>query len=136
MEPDRQRLQYFLITWRRLGLSTNISFALYKGNHAFGERGGFAGPLAPDFWGPGPVQPPPEAFSATVSSPLCFIKSVMGCRSVMQCLVCFIFQSGPPPACPPQPPQKKDQLAPKETKKEPPKSMASKISMFKNISAK
>uniref|UniRef100_A0A8C2FN82 Si:dkeyp-121d4.3 n=1 Tax=Cyprinus carpio TaxID=7962 RepID=A0A8C2FN82_CYPCA len=31
------------------------------GNHAFGERGGFAGPLASDFRGPGPVQPPPES---------------------------------------------------------------------------
>uniref|UniRef100_A0A671L8H1 Si:dkeyp-121d4.3 n=1 Tax=Sinocyclocheilus anshuiensis TaxID=1608454 RepID=A0A671L8H1_9TELE len=42
---------------------------------------------------------------------------------------------GPPPACPLQPPQKKDQLALKETKTEPAKSMASKISTFKNISA-
>ncbi|XP_043111776.1 extensin-like [Puntigrus tetrazona] len=75
------------------------------GNHSFGERGGFAAPLAPDFRGPGPVQPPSEAFS-----------------------------SAPRPACSPQPPQKKDQLAPKET--EPPKSMALKISSFKNISAK
>ncbi|XP_052428926.1 uncharacterized protein si:dkeyp-121d4.3 [Carassius gibelio] len=72
------------------------------GNHAF------AGPLAPDFRGPGPLQPPPEAFSAT---------------------------SGPPPAGPLQPPQKQDQQAPKETKTEPAKSMASKISTFKNMSA-
>uniref|UniRef100_A0A9J8CZD9 Si:dkeyp-121d4.3 n=1 Tax=Cyprinus carpio carpio TaxID=630221 RepID=A0A9J8CZD9_CYPCA len=78
------------------------------GNHAFGERGGFAGPLESDFRGPGPVQPPPEAFSAT---------------------------SGPLPACPLQPPQKKDQQPPKETKTEPAKSMASKIATFKNISA-
>uniref|UniRef100_A0A672L9S3 Uncharacterized LOC107559768 n=1 Tax=Sinocyclocheilus grahami TaxID=75366 RepID=A0A672L9S3_SINGR len=67
------------------------------GNRAFGDRGGFAGPLPPDFRGPGPSMAPP----------------VKG--------------------CPPQPPKKKDQPAPKET--EPPKSMASKISKFKNISA-
>ncbi|XP_048061484.1 uncharacterized protein si:dkeyp-121d4.3 isoform X3 [Megalobrama amblycephala] len=75
------------------------------GNHAFGERGGFAGPPL-DFRGPGPVQPPPEVFNAV---------------------------SMPPPgkAFPPQPPKKKDQPA----KTEPPKSMASKISTFKNISA-
>ncbi|XP_067278698.1 uncharacterized protein si:dkeyp-121d4.3 [Pseudorasbora parva] len=79
------------------------------GNLAFGERGGFAGPPV-DFLGPGPVQPPPEAFNATIMPP-------------------------PGNACPPQPPQTEDQPAPKETKTEPPKSMASKISMFKNISA-
>uniref|UniRef100_A0A8C1YND6 Si:dkeyp-121d4.3 n=1 Tax=Cyprinus carpio TaxID=7962 RepID=A0A8C1YND6_CYPCA len=39
----------------------------------------------------------------------------------------------PVKSCPPQPLKKKDQPAPKET--EPPKSMASKISTFKNISA-
>ncbi|XP_073690348.1 uncharacterized protein [Garra rufa] len=78
------------------------------GNHAFGDRGGFAGPLPPDFRGPGPVQPPPEAFNAA---------------------------SVPPPAFPPQPPNKKDQPAQQDTKTEPPKSMASKISTFKNISA-
>ncbi|KAK2896415.1 hypothetical protein Q8A67_010903 [Cirrhinus molitorella] len=77
------------------------------GNHAFGDRGGFAGPLPPDFRGPGLVQPPPEAFNAA---------------------------SVPPPGCPPQPPKKKDQPASKDTKTEPPKSMASKIT-FKNISA-
>ncbi len=42
---------------------------LNKGNHAFRERGGFAGPPAPDFWDPGPVQSSPEAFSNTVSPP-------------------------------------------------------------------
>ncbi|XP_016099202.1 uncharacterized protein [Sinocyclocheilus grahami] len=78
------------------------------GNRAFGDRGGFAGPLPPDFRGPGPVQPPTEAFNATSMAP-------------------------PVKGCPPQPPKKKDQPAPKET--EPPKSMASKISKFKNISA-
>ncbi|RXN20619.1 zinc finger protein 318-like [Labeo rohita] len=34
------------------------------GNHAFGDRGVFAGPPPPDFRGPGPVQPPPEVFNA------------------------------------------------------------------------
>ncbi|XP_039546495.1 uncharacterized protein si:dkeyp-121d4.3 isoform X2 [Pimephales promelas] len=79
-------------------------------NHAFGERGGFQQGPPLDFRGPGPVQPQPEAFNAT-SMPL------------------------PGNACPPQPPKKIDQPAPKDTKTEPPKSMASKISAFKKISA-
>ncbi|XP_051504489.1 uncharacterized protein LOC127412291 isoform X2 [Myxocyprinus asiaticus] len=43
----------------------------------------------------------------------------------------------PPPgkACPPQSQKKKDQLASKDTKIEPSKTMASKLAMFKNISA-
>ncbi|XP_077103010.1 uncharacterized protein LOC143753955 isoform X1 [Siphateles boraxobius] len=79
------------------------------GNHAFGDIGGFAGPPL-DFQGLGPVQPQPEAFNAA-SMPL------------------------PGNGFPPQPQTKKDQPAPKDTKTEPSKSMASKISAFKNISA-
>ncbi|XP_051504485.1 uncharacterized protein si:dkeyp-121d4.3 isoform X2 [Myxocyprinus asiaticus] len=61
---------------------------MQPGNHAFGDRGGFAAPPQ-DFLGPGPVPPPP-----------------------------------PPPS-----------ETSKDTKIEPSKTMASKLAMFKNISA-
>lgn len=77
------------------------------GNHAFGARGGFAGP-PPDFQGPAPAQTLPENQPPPPPPP-------------------------PGTAGPNQPQKKKDQSTTKET--EASKLLAAKIAAFKNMSA-
>ncbi|KAI7805203.1 uncharacterized protein si:dkeyp-121d4.3 isoform X2 [Triplophysa rosa] len=79
------------------------------GNPAFRESGGFAGPPQ-DFQGPGPVPPQPQTFKAPGMPP-------------------------PRKPCPPQPQKKKEPAKPVENKTEPSKTVASKITTFKNIIA-